>query len=106
MKAEERVKDLAALVEMNRFVGREFFSYGSGSRRKIYETNLAPTKGEPLALWLEVELTLADDTDETRVRSGMPGATAEAKQALRRGKLLTVTRLKAPSSTMPSTHGR
>jgi hypothetical protein len=88
------VKDLAALVELNRFVGREFLLW-LWFETEIYETNLAPTRADAIALWLEGELTLADDTDETRVKSAMPGATPEAKQALRQGKLPKQTRLRA-----------
>lgn len=88
------MKDLAALVEMNRFVGREFLLW-LWFESEINETNLSPTRADPIALWLEVELTLADDTEETRVRAGMPGATPEAKQALRQGKLPKATRLRA-----------
>ena len=88
------MKDLAALVEMNRFVGREFLLW-LWFESELYETNLAPTRGDPIALWLEGTLTLADDTDETRVKSAMPGATPEAKQSLRQGKLPKETRLRA-----------
>jgi hypothetical protein len=87
-------KDLAALVEANRFMGREFLLW-LWFESEVFETNLAPSKGDPIALWLETELTLATDVDETRVKQAMPGAAPEAKQALRQGKLPKEARLRA-----------
>jgi len=87
-------RNFAALVELNRFVGREFLLW-LWFETELYETNLAPTRADRISLWLEGELTLADDTDETRVKSAMPGATPEAEQALKQGKLPKQTRLRA-----------
>ena len=87
------MKNLAALVEMNRFVGREFLLW-LWFESELYETNLAPSRGDRMALWLETQLTLANEGEETRVKSAMPGAAPEAKQALRQGKLPRETRLR------------
>lgn len=88
------MKDLAELVELNRFVGRELLLW-LWFESELFETNLAPSRGEALSLWLETQLTLASEGEETRVKSPIPGATPEAKQALRQGKLPTATRMRA-----------
>lgn len=88
------MKDVAKLVESNRFVGREFLLW-LWFESEIYETNLSPSRGERMSLWLETQLTLANETEETRVKCGMPGAAAESKQALRQGKLPKETRIRA-----------
>ncbi len=88
------MKDLAQLVEQNRFVGREFLLW-LWFESEIYETNLSPSGGEPMSLWLETQLTLASEGEEARIKAPMPGATPEAKQALRQGKLPKTTRLRA-----------
>lgn len=87
-------KDYAALVELNRFVGREFLLW-LWFESELYETNLRAHGKEPLALWLESNLTLVSEAEETRIKSAMPGATPEAKQALRQGKLPKSAKLRA-----------
>jgi hypothetical protein len=87
------VKNPAELVDMNRFVGREFLLW-LWFESELYETNLSPSRGERLAMWLETQLTLANEGEETRVKSAMPGAAPEAKQALRQGKLPREARLR------------
>jgi hypothetical protein len=88
------VSNLAELVELNRFVGREFLLW-LWFESELYETNLAPSTGEPFSLWLETQITLASESEETRVKAAMPGAAPEAKQALRQGKLPTATKIVA-----------
>ncbi len=87
-------KDYAALVELNRFVGREFLLW-IWFESEIYETNLRAFGKDPIAIWLETNLTLVSEAEETRVKSAMPGATPEAKQALRQGKLPKTAKLRA-----------
>ncbi|NUP10976.1 MAG: hypothetical protein HOW73_33435 [Polyangiaceae bacterium] len=87
------MKDLAELVELNRFVGREFLLW-LWFESELYETNLRPTNADACALWLESELTLASEAEETRVKSSTPGLAPEAKQALRQGKLPKQTKLR------------
>lgn len=96
MSAKDAPKDTdyAALVEANRFVGREFLLW-LWFESELFETNLAPSEGTPFALWLETQLTLASDTEETRVRSTMPGEAPEAKKALVQGKLPKDARIRA-----------
>jgi hypothetical protein len=84
--ASEREVDYAALVEANRFVGREFLLW-LWFESELFETNLHPSEGMPFALWIETQLTLSSDAEETRVKATMPGATPEAKKALAQGKL-------------------
>ncbi|MFO0550301.1 MAG: hypothetical protein U0271_18045 [Polyangiaceae bacterium] len=87
------MRDPAELVEMNRFVGREFLLW-LWFESELYETNLKPTQGDACALWLENHITLANEAEEARIKSSTPGTAPEAKQALRQGKLPRDTRLK------------
>ena len=90
----ESKSNLAELVELNRFVGREFLLW-LWFESELYDTNLSPSTGDPFSLWLETQITLASEAEETRIKAAMPGATPEAKQALRQGKLPTTTRMTA-----------
>lgn len=91
--AESR-SNLAELVELNRFVGREFLLW-LWFESELYDTNLSPSTGEPFSLWLETQITLASEAEETRIKAAMPGQAPEAKQALRQGKLPLTTRMTA-----------
>jgi hypothetical protein len=91
---EPRAKDLAALVESNRFVGSEFLLW-LWFESEVFETNLRPTGGPPCAIWIETQITLSTDADEARIKSAMPAATPESKQALRQGKLPKQARMRA-----------
>lgn len=91
---ESRATDLAAQVEMNRFVGSEFLLW-LWFESEVFETNLRPTGGPPCAIWIETQITLSTDSDEARIKSAMPAATPEAKQALRQGKLPKQARMRA-----------
>lgn len=83
---DRKQTDLAALVEQNRFVGREFLLW-LWFESDVFETNLHPASGDPCALWFEKQLTLASEGEEARIKSATPAAAPEAKQALRQGKL-------------------
>lgn len=87
-------KDLAALVEANRFMGREWLLW-LWFESELGETELRTSDGRTCSLWIETQITLAADQEEARVKSGMPAATPEAKQALRQGKLPKQARLHA-----------
>lgn len=90
------MSDLLKRIEQNRFVGREFLLW-LWFESVVFETNLAPT-GEPgCALWLETRLTLAIDKDESLLKTATPGAAAEAREALRQGKLPREARLRMTS---------
>ena len=86
--------DLASQVETNRFDGSELLLW-LWFESEVLETNLRPTDGPPCAIWIETQITLNTDSDEARIKSAMPAATPEAKQALRQGKLPKQARLRA-----------
>lgn len=89
-----REKDYGALVEANRFLGREYLLW-LWFESELFETELRTSSGKTCSLWVETQITLAADQEEARVKSGMPAATPEAKQALRQGKLPKQARLHA-----------
>lgn len=78
--------DLVDRIERNRFAGREFLLW-LWFESELFETNLAPTGHGRCALWIEARMTLAFDKDESVLKSAMPAASPEAKEALRQGKL-------------------
>jgi hypothetical protein len=88
------VSDLVELVESNRFVGREFLTW-LWFESEVFETNLRASSGASCALWLEIQITLALDGDEARIKGPQAAGSAEAKQALRQGKLPREARLHA-----------
>lgn len=88
------MRDVAELVEMNRFVGREFLLW-LWFESELYETNLKTSKGRTCSLWLETHLTLTMENEEARIKSPMPAASPEAKQALQQGKLPRQARVHA-----------
>jgi hypothetical protein len=90
------VSDLITRIETNRFVGREFLLW-MWFESVVFETNLAPTGQPSCALWLETRLTLAFDKDESLLKTATPGAAAEAREALRQGKLPREARLRLTS---------
>lgn len=80
------MSDLLTRIEKNRFAGREFLLW-IWFESVLFETNLQPS-GEPsCALWLETRMTLSFDKDESLLKTATPGAAAEAREALRQGKL-------------------
>lgn len=93
------MKDLAELVELNRFVGREFLLW-LWFESEVFETNLKPSGADSLSLWLETQITLASEGEEIRVKGATPGLAPEAKQALRQGKLPRDARLRAVLSEL------
>jgi hypothetical protein len=88
------MRDVAELVEMNRFVGREFLLW-LWFESELFETNLKPSKGPACSLWLETQLTLKVETEEARIKCPAPAAAPEAKQALQQGKLPQQARVHA-----------
>jgi hypothetical protein len=88
------VTDLAKLVESNRFMGREMLLW-LWFESELHETELRASDGKTCSLWIETQITLADGEEETRIKSGMPAAAPEAKQALRQGKLPKQARMHA-----------
>lgn len=86
--------DLVELVESNRFVGREFLTW-LWFESEVFETNLRASSGASCSLWLEIQITLALDGDEARIKGPLAAGSPEAKQALRQGKLPREARLHA-----------
>jgi len=82
--------DYVDRIERARFLGREFLVwlwYESEAREGV----LPLSTGESIELWLEAHLTLVGATEveksESKLKSAMPSASPEAKEALRQGKL-------------------
>lgn len=90
------MSDLVTRIETNRFAGREFLLW-LWFESVVFETNLAPTGQPSCALWLETRMTLAFDKDESLLKTATPGTAAEAREALRQGKLPREARLRLTS---------
>lgn len=88
------MRDVAELVEMNRFVGREFLLW-LWFESELYETNLRPSRGDGCALWLETSIALINEGEEARIKGTSPSSSPEAKQALQQGKLPRQARMRA-----------
>ncbi len=86
--------DPAALVETNRFLGRELLLW-LWFESEQNETHVRASSGASCSLWVETQITLSADEEEARIKSAMPAATPEAKQALRQGKLPRQARMHA-----------
>ena len=85
--------DLVDRIERNRFAGREFILW-LWFESETFETNLAPSGQARCSLWLETRMTLAFERDESVLKSAMPAASPEAKEALRQGKLPKEARMR------------
>jgi hypothetical protein len=85
--------DLLDRIEGLRFVGREFLLW-LWFQSELFETELRPSGDEPVSLWLEAQLTLSFEKEESRLRGAVPASSPEAKQALRQGKLPKEARLR------------
>lgn len=80
------MKDLAERIERNRFVGREFLLW-MWFESQVFETNLAPSNGARIALWIETRMALSFEKEDTVIKSSTLLHSKEAKEALRQGKL-------------------
>ncbi|MFT3766843.1 MAG: hypothetical protein QM820_15200 [Minicystis sp.] len=90
------MNDLVTRIEQNRFTGREFLLW-LWFESVLFETNLTPTGEPPCALWLETRLTLSFEKDESLLKTATPGSAAEAREALRQGKLPREARMRLTS---------
>lgn len=86
--------ELLDLIEGRRFMGREFIVW-LWFESELQETNLAPTGVDPLALWLEAQITLVLEKEESRLKGAIPASSPEAKEALRQGKLPKEAKMRA-----------
>lgn len=78
--------ELLDLIEGRRFMGREFIVW-LWFESEMQETNLRPTGVDPVSLWLEAQITLVLEKEESRLKGAIPASSPEAKEALRQGKL-------------------
>lgn len=78
--------ELLDLIEGRRFMGREFIVW-LWFESEMQETNLRPTGVDPCAIWLEAQITLVLEKEESRLKGAIPASSPEAKEALRQGKL-------------------
>ena len=78
--------ELLDLIEGRRFMGREFIVW-LWFESELQETNLRPTGVDPCAVWLEAQITLVLEKEESRLKGAIPASSPEAKEALRQGKL-------------------
>ena len=78
--------ELVDLVEGRRFLGREFVVW-LWFESEMQETNLRPTGVDPVSMWLEAQITLVLEKEESRLKGAIPASSPEAKEALRQGKL-------------------
>lgn len=86
--------ELLDMIEGRRFMGREFIVW-LWFESELQETNLAPTGVDPLALWLEAQITLVLEKEESRLKGAIPASSPEAKEALRQGKLPKEAKMRA-----------
>jgi hypothetical protein len=86
--------ELLDLIEGRRFMGREFIVW-LWFESELQETNLQPTGVDPLALWLEAQITLVLEKEESRLKGAIPASSPEAKEALRQGKLPKEAKMRA-----------
>jgi hypothetical protein len=78
--------ELLDLIEGRRFMGREFIVW-LWFESEMQETNLEPTGVDPVSMWLEAQITLVLEKEESRLKGAIPASWPEAKEALRQGKL-------------------
>ena len=78
--------ELLDLIEGRRFMGREFVVW-LWFESEMQETNLHPTGVDPVSMWLEAQITLVLEKEESRLKGAIPASSPEAKEALRQGKL-------------------
>jgi hypothetical protein len=78
--------ELLDLIEGRRFMGREFVVW-LWFESEMQETNLRPTGVDPVSMWLEAQITLVLEKEESRLKGAIPASSPEAKEALRQGKL-------------------
>ncbi|MRG95410.1 hypothetical protein [Polyangium spumosum] len=78
--------ELLDVIEGRRFMGREFVVW-LWFESEVQETNLEPTGADPVSMWLEAQITLVLEKEESRLKGAIPASSPEAKEALRQGKL-------------------
>ena len=90
--------ELLDLVEGRRFMGREFVVwlwFESG----LQETNLHPSGVDPCSMWLEAQITLVLEKEESRLKGG--GVAPVAEEALPGGASQGAVRLVRGAGGLP-----
>jgi hypothetical protein len=85
--------NLSGLIEKRRFVGREFLVW-LWFESEIFEGQFEVEGFGPCEIWLEGQLALTQDKEQSRLKGVAPSATPEAHEALRQGKLPAQARVR------------
>jgi hypothetical protein len=85
--------DLAFLIEKRRFVGQEFLVF-LWFESELFEGRFDVPGFGPCEIWLEGQITLTQDKEQSRLKGAAPSAGPEAHEALRQGKLPTQARVR------------
>lgn len=78
--------NLADLIEKRRYVGREFLVW-LWFESEIMESRFEVEGFGPCEIWLEGQIALNQEKEQSRLKGAAPSATPEAHEALRQGKL-------------------
>jgi hypothetical protein len=85
--------DLVDLIEKRRFVGREFLVW-LWFESELFEGRFDLQGFGPSEIWLESQMTLVQEKEQSRLKGAAPSAAPEAREALRQGKLPTQARVR------------
>jgi hypothetical protein len=85
--------DLVDLIEKRRFVGREFLVW-LWFESELFESRFDLKGFGPSEIWLEGQITLVQEKEQSRLKGATPSAAPEAHEALRQGKLPTQARVR------------
>jgi hypothetical protein len=85
--------DLVDLIEKRRFVGREFLVW-LWFETELFEGRFDVAGFGPSEIWLEGQMTLVQEKEQSRLKGAAPSAAPEAHEALRQGKLPTQARVR------------
>ena len=85
--------DLVDLIEKRRFVGREFLVW-LWFESELFEGRFEAPGVGPCEVWLEGQITLVQEKEQSRLKGATPAAAPEAHEALRQGKLPTQAKVR------------
>lgn len=85
--------DLVDLIEKRRFVGQEFLVF-LWFESELFEGRFNIEGFGPCEIWLEGQITLTQEKEQSRLKGAAPSAAPEAHEALRQGKLPTQARVR------------
>ncbi|WP_437853143.1 hypothetical protein [Sorangium sp. So ce363] len=84
---------LAELIEQRRFVGREFLVW-LWFESELFEGRFSLDALGVCELWLEGQITLVQEKEQSRLKGAAPSSAPEAHEALRQGKLPSHARVR------------